>query len=200
MKHRSVRLAVLLLLGFFSLFARAGTVTEIVIEGNQKTRSEIIKQEMYLRVGDEITKDAIEQSRQAIMDLGLFQRVKILEEKEADITRLVVTVKEIKHDWYILPRIDRNADGDITLGMNLRANNFNGLNQSSKLTISHKKFDDATKDQEYRISWKFSYPRIINTQYSGFTYANVSQSGLDEEREGLEGSYDRKEFVFGIGL
>lgn len=195
-----VRLAALLLLGFCSAIAWAETVNQVVIEGNKKTRSEIIEQEMLLRVGDEISESAIEQSRQAIMDLGLFRRVEISKEQEADIIRLRVTVKEKKHDWYILPRIDRNADGDITLGMNLRANNFNGLNQSAKLTLAYKKYEDATTDELYGVSWKFSYPRIIHTPYSAYNYVSISQSVLDEERGGLEGSYDRTEYLVGIGL
>ena len=200
MKSIPARLAAWSLLCFFSLLVQAETVNQIVVEGNKQTRSEIIEQEMFLRVGDEITESAIEQSRQAIMDLGLFRRVKIVREPAEENTRLVVTVKEKKHDWYILPRIDRNADGDITLGLNWRANNLNGLNQTSRLTVSHKNFDDATQDEEYRFKWQFRYPRIINTQYSGFTYVNISQVGLDEERDGFEGSYDRKEYIFGIGL
>jgi len=200
MKRTLTRLAALLLPVFFSLIVQADVVNQITVEGNKKTRSEIIQQEMFLLVGDEITESAIEQSRQAIMDLGLFQRVEINQQQDGDKTQLVVVVKEKKHDWYILPRIDRNADGDITLGINWRANNLYGLNQTSKLTVTHKNFNEATQDEEYRLSWKYSYPRIVNTQYSGFTYINVSQVRLDEERDGLEGSYDRQEYILSIGL
>jgi len=200
MKQRFVRLMAVLASGLFTQILWADTLDQVVIEGNKKTRGEIIRQEMLLKAGDEISEQAIEQSRQAIMDLGLFKRVDIRQEQEVEITRLVVTVKEKKHDWYILPKLDRNADGDITLGMNLRANNFNGLNQSAKLTLAYKKFDDATTDELYGASWKFSYPRIVGTQYSAFNYVTVAQSVLDEERDGLEGSYDRAEYVLGFGL
>jgi outer membrane protein assembly factor BamA len=200
MKRLVVRLVALMLLGLCPFPLMAEVVGQIVVEGNKKTRPEIIEQEMLLRVGDDLSELAIEQSRQAIMDLGLFRRVEIRTERSADSTRLVVTVKEKKHDWYILPKLDRNADGDITLGMNLRANNFNGLNQSVKLTLAYKKFEDATTDELYGVSWKFAYPRIIHTPYSVLNYAGVSQSVLDEERDGLKGSYDRTESVFGISL
>ncbi len=200
MKRLVVRLVALMLLGLCPFPLMAEVVGQIVVEGNKKTRPEIIEQEMLLRVGDDLSEPAIEQSRQAIMDLGLFRRVEIRTERSADSTRLVVTVKEKKHDWYILPKLDRNADGDITLGMNLRANNFNGLNQSVKLTLAYKKFEDATTDELYGVSWKFTYPKIIHTPYSVFNYASVSQSVLDEERDGLKGSYDRTESVFGLSL
>ena len=200
MKTFVTRMTAILLSGIYPLLLWADIVNQVVIEGNKKTRSGIIEQEMLLKVGDEITQLAMDQSRQAIMDLGLFRRVKILQEQEADITRLVVTVKEKKHDWYILPRVDRNADGDISLGMNFRAQNFNGLNQTVKLTPAYKKFNDATTDELYGISWKFSYPRIVGTQYSAYNYITVAQSVLDDERDGLEGSYDRTEYLFGIGV
>ena len=200
MKCLMSRMAAMLLLGFYSLQICAQPLTQIVVEGNKKTRSEIIKQEMLLRTGDEITERLIEQSRQAIMDLGLFRRVEILQEREGDVSRLIVTVKEKKHDWYILPRIDRNADGDITLGMNLRAKNLNGLNQRAKFTLAYKKFDDATTDKLYGGSWKFDYPRIVGTRYSAYNYATIAQSVLNEERNGLEGSYDRTEYLIGLGL
>lgn len=200
MKTFVIRMTAILLSGFYPLLLWADILNQVAIEGNKKTRSEIIEQEMLLKVGDEITELAIDQSRQAIMDLGLFRRVEILQEQEADITRLIVTVKEKKHDWYILPRVDRNADGDISLGMNFRAKNFNGLNQTVKLTPAYKKFDDATTDELYGISWKFVYPRIVGTRYSAYNYVTVAQSVLDEERDGLEGSYDRTEYLFGIGI
>ncbi len=200
MKQCVVRLLAVVLTGLYSVMLCADVLDQVVVEGNKKTSSKIIKQEMLLKEGDEISELAIEQSRQAIMDLGLFKRVEISQEQDADITRLVVTVKEIKHDWYILPKLDRNAEGDISLGMNLRAKNFNGLNQTAKLTLAYKKYDDATTDELYGASWKFSYPRIVGTQYSAFNYVAVAQSVLDEERDGLEGSYDRTEYVFGIGL
>lgn len=179
---------------------QAQIISEIQVEGNTKTRREIITQEMLLKVGDKLDQKALEVSRQAIMDLGLFRKVKIVEEPLEGKFRLLVRVTEKEHDWYILPRIDRNADGDITLGVNWRANNLNGLNQSTGLTVSHKNFDDATTDEEYRIKWNFSYPRIVGTQYSGFSYINLSQASLDERRDGLEGSYDQSEYVFGLGL
>ena len=160
-KRLAIRLVALLLLGLCPMLLMAEVVDQIVIEGNKKTRDEIIKQEMLLRVGDELNEQAIENSRQAIMDLGLFGRVEFSREQDGDITRLVVTVKEKKHDWYILPKLDRNADGDITLGMNLRANNFKGLNQSVKLTLAYKKFDDATTDELYGVSWKFPIRKLL---------------------------------------
>ena len=90
-------------------------ISWIDVEGNEKTRAGVITQEMVLQVGDRYDKQAIEKSSQAIMDLGLFRRVNIVEEPDGNNVRLIVQLKEKEHSWYILPRIDRNSDGDITL-------------------------------------------------------------------------------------
>jgi outer membrane protein assembly factor BamA len=198
--RRFLLIVAAMLLGAYSMVASAQLVGEIIIEGNQKTRSGIIRQELLFSPGDRVDDPLLEQSRQAVMDLGLFRRVEIRRETEGEVTRLIVTVKEKKHDWYILPRIERNADGDITLGINWRANNLRGLNQSSKLTLVNKEYHQATKNREYRLDGRYSNPRILNTRYSGYAYFKVAQSGLDEERDGLEGSYDREESVLGVGV
>ncbi len=188
------------LLGIASLSASAERVDEIRIEGNIKTRTQIIQQEMQLINGDEITDELLDRSRQAIMDLGLFKSVEIVVGQIQGLTLVVVSVEEKKHDWYVLPRIDRNGDGDITLGLNWRESNLNGLNQTSRLTLTHKTFDDASKDEQLRASWKFIYPRIVNTQFSTFAYADITQVDIDEERKGRRGNYERQEFSVGFGM
>ena len=200
MKLFLLRVATAWLLLIFSGLAHAQLISKILVEGNDKTRAGIITQEMVQQVGDLYDKAAVEKSRQAIMDLGLFRRVNIITEPDGNNVRLIVRLKEKEHSWYILPRLDRNSDGDITLGVNWRASNLNGLNQTSRLTVSHKNYDDASIDDEYRIKWKFSYPRIVGTRNSGFMNINLSQSELDEEREGIEGSYEQNEYVFGLGM
>ena len=182
------------------LAVEAAVVDEIVIEGNKKTRTGIVRQELWLREGDEITQELIDKSRQSIMELGLFKKVDVVHREEDGINRLVVTLNEKKHDWYILPKLDRNADGDITLGINWRANNLNGLNQNSKLVIAHKKYEGATEDEQYGINWKFTYPRVVGTQFSAFTSINAEQVNLDEERDGEKGSYDRQEYSIALGV
>ena len=135
MTYKFIRLSLPLLFNFASLSCWAGMVDRIVVEGNLKTRDEIILQEMYIKPGDQLSDEKIKRSQQAIMDLGLFRKVNIEVEGEDNKHQLNVIVKEKKHDWYILPRLDRNGDGDITLGINWRENNLFGLNQSSALSF-----------------------------------------------------------------
>lgn len=197
-----LRYTFILLTCLFTYQAASAGLVKIVINGNIKTHPDIIKQEMLIVNGEQITQDSLEQSRQSIMDLGLFEHVEISSEPEQgqDGHTVFVTVKEKKHDWYVLPRIDRSGEGDIALGLNWRENNLNGLNQTSKLTVKHKKFKDSSKDEELSIGWQFIYPRIVNTKLSMFVQVEASQVGLEEERDNLTGSYEREEYLFGAGI
>jgi len=187
-------------LSLLSLQALAEVIDEVVIKGNQKTRDEIIQQEMLLRAGDDFSEEKMQETRQLIRDLGLFQEVKVSQKRVDGRNILLVELKEKKYDWYILPRLDRNADGDITLGLNWRANNLGGRNQKARLSLASKKYDAATKDQEYRISARLRYPRIMNTRFSAYAYASGTQVNLDEERNGIVGSYDRRVYNAGLGF
>lgn len=192
-----------LLIGCLALASKllfAQSLDRIIIEGNDKTRGSVILQEMSLQVGSMLSPQMIETSRQSIMDLGLFEEVKMVASKEKGQTVLHITVDEKDHDWYILPRLDRNGDGDVGIGVNWRVSNLNGLNQKSKLTILHKKFNDATKDEEVRLSYEFYYPRIVGTQWSTFASLGYLQVGLDETRGDEQGNFDREVVELGLGV
>lgn len=195
---RHLLLAMTLSLFFSQVFAEA--IDEVVIEGNLKTRSGIIQQEMLLRAGDEFSTEKMQESRQNILDLGLFSEVELSKKSVDGRTILQVRIKEKKHDWFILPRLDRNVEGDITLGLNWRANNLGGRNIKARLSLSHKNYDSAIKDKEYRIGGRLRYPRIMNTRFSAYGYASGTEVNLDEERNGIVGSYDRRVYNAGIGM
>jgi len=190
----------MMLISPLSLSEPVQIIDEIRVLGAPKTRPEVLIQEMLLQVGDGYSEQLMQDSKQLIMDLGLFNRVDISKQEEHGRTILLLTVSEKKHDWYILPRVDRNSDGDITLGANWRAQNMNGLNQKLRVTVVHKNYEGATKDKEYRISAKLDYPRIIHTRLSAFGYLTATQVNLDEVREGLQGQYDRQEYSIGLSI
>ncbi len=174
----------------------ASPINHIEIQGNTKTVNSIILQELLFTPGESPTKQELAISQQAIMDLGLFEFVKFEHEGQT----LTITLKEKKHDWYILPRINRNGDGDITLGAAWQANNLNGRNQKMKLTLLHKEFEEASKDKEIQLGWRYSYPRIAGTPFSASVYSKLLNVGLDESRGNLSGRYERDHFAAGFRI
>ena len=141
----------------------ARTISEIRFAGNKTTRPEIFLQEMQVKVGDPVDAALIEQSRQAIMDLGLFKSVRTYLSEEGDRTILLISVKE---KYYILPipKLNRDADNKFTLGAQLRLDNLAGLNQRLRLTYEAEKVDSADSNST-TSRLEYSYPRLRGSPY-----------------------------------
>jgi outer membrane protein assembly factor BamA len=140
------------------------TIVEIVIKGNDTTRQEIILQEMVIGIGDYPLPKAMDESRQAIRDLGLFKSVKLYTEQLPSGSRLIIEVKE---KLYLLPvpRLKRNADGDVKYGAQLRWNNVSGLNQTLKITAEKTEYGDETLQDKETFRIEYVYPRFNQTIY-----------------------------------
>lgn len=165
-------------------------VEQIEFIGNEKTQNETLLQELTFGIGDEITHHDLAQSTQAILNLSLFSNAAI-EFKSAFDNTVLVTVKEKRYN-FILPRLSRNGDGDITLGATWRSDNLNGLNQSSKLTAAYKEYQSTEEDNAVYAQWEFDYPRIINTRYSFNSDIAYEYTSLEETLNGETGTYNRK--------
>lgn len=159
-------------------------LAEIRFVGNEVTRPEILLQEMSIHVGDVVDLARIEESRQAMMDLGLFKRVdaEVLPGEAGPI--LQFTVAE-KHYVLPVPRLNRNADGDISYGVQLRLDNLGGLNQRLRATFEHENPADGDEDRQ-ELRAEYHYARVAGTPYSlDISAANVRQE-LVVETGGVE--------------
>ena len=166
-------------------------ITEIRFVGNRHTRAQTMLQEMVVAPGDPVNTNRIERSRQAIMDLGLFQSVesrlipappggKILE----------IELKE-KHYTLVLPILNRNADGDITWGGQVIMDNVAGRNQSLRLRYKDKDQSEGDIDREQSFSFEFEYPRIGGGPYSARIALEHENADLDAEERGMSGRYEK---------
>ncbi|MHB1950817.1 MAG: BamA/TamA family outer membrane protein [Acidiferrobacteraceae bacterium] len=144
--------------------------------GNKVTRPSVMLQEMTIHVGDPVSRRKIAASRQAIMNLGLFRsvRTKLLPAPNGKI--LQVSVRE---KYYILPlpRLSRNADGDISYGGAVTLDNFLGLNQHVNLVYQRTIPNGLNTTTIHSWSLDYQYPRIVGTNYG------VSVSGGSQRDE-----------------
>ena len=155
--------------------AQEVTVSAIEIQRNEKTLDITILQERSYRAGGTATQEALDRTSQAIKDLGLFQAVNSTVTSNDDSSvSVLITLKEKRYN-FILPKLNRNGDGDITTGIVWRTDNLFGRNQQSKFTVAYRKFDDSDEEDETQIKWEFKYPRIPGTPYS------LGVTLLDEE-------------------
>lgn len=195
-------LAVVLLLFTAAVQAAGGEVYlgAIRFEGNDRTQEQIMLQEMRIRPGRWVTHADIEAARQAVMDLGLFQRVTSRLEEGEEGQILVITVKE---KFYLLPMPILDGDPqtqDVNYGLELRADNLLGLNQRLRLIAEHEDSTSAVtpKRDAYRVA--YHYPRLLGTPYTfDIDTRLVRENHNAEDEDGdIVGRYDRD--VVGVSI
>jgi len=165
-------------------------VDEIRFIGNKTTKPKIMLQEMIIAVGDPVNARLIEKSRQYIMNLKLFITVKAEMIAEDFKNILLITVDE---KFYILPlpRVNRNSDGDIKAGGEVRWDNIMGLNQRLKVSWDRTRAakDDINDRDKSKID--YTYPRMfgtpftfnINTQRKTTNVEDITDAGGNVEAE-----------------
>jgi len=172
-------------------FASLDTVKDIQISGNKKTKESIILQEVFFGEGDGANEELILKSVQSIKDLGLFESVTHETTRDQQGNLIVrFDVKE-KSFNFILPKLNRNGEGDITTGIVWRSENLFGRNQQSKLTLAHRTFEDTDEEKEVQIKWRYRYPRISGGPYSLSINAVTEDTRLEETVGMNTGEFDR---------
>lgn len=164
--------------------ASAPLIGAIRFEGNHVTRASVLRQQLLIRVGEPLVPSRVAASRQAIMNLGLFVRVNDrVEPLSNGRVAVIFAVKEKTYTW-ALPRLGRNADGDISYGGQLEFDNLFGLDQRLKLIVEQKQIaGGGTADQQ---SIEYSTPRLPGTAY-GFS-TNLTHTQQLEQIEAANGS------------
>ncbi|NKB64940.1 MAG: BamA/TamA family outer membrane protein [Gammaproteobacteria bacterium] len=167
-----------------------GNVDEIEITGNNKTQPVAILQELLFKPGDTLTEKLMQDSEQAVKNMGLFKEVELLPLRRDGKLIVKISVEE-KRFTFVLPKLARSGDGDITTGIVWRSDNVFGLNQRSKFTLAYKKFKDTEEKDETEVKWEYHYPRISNTPYSFKMNIGREQTSLEETIDGQSGNYER---------
>ena len=171
-------------------------VTEILIEGNKKTKERIILREITIQPGDTLywgnLKAGMEQSQNNVMNLGLFNFVDI-KPLQTDNEHVIVLVSVVER-WYIYPvpileiaQTNFNTWWEtkefrwLNYGVYLSHNNFRGRNENLKVTI---RFGYTKK-----FSASYSIPNVNQKQtlslyFSGGFFENqeIAYNTSDNER------------------
>lgn len=184
---RFVQLSVLAFFSLLPLLAAFGQqeyviVRNIEVDGNKKTRRNIITREMTFVKGDTILledlADQLEQNRQRIMNTSLFVWVKAnvrnwnLDTKQADIS---ITVQEL---WYIFPiPIFELADRNLTVWWDKYNHSFRRVNYGAR--FDHKNFSGRADQVKVVIQGGFTHKYEVAYRSP---YINKAQTlGLSSE-------------------
>lgn len=139
-----------------------GSVHELVFVGNDETSEVLLRDEIGLQEGDVYSSDRLAEARQALMDLGLFRKVDASAEQLDGGVRLTFEVYE-KYYLLPLPRLSRNAEGDISLGGQLRFDNLFGLNHQFKITLERERENEGRGRETDKLRFDYGVQRIVGT-------------------------------------
>ena len=164
----------------------AGTIGQIIIEGNKVTRRKVILREISIREGDLISVDSlarlIEETKLRLLNLQLFNEVD--QHTVVDSSGIITWYISVKERWYIIPSVtiqyaDRNFNTwfvkenhdlrRVTGGLTLTDKNFRGNLETLAVTAQ----DGYT--QGLGISYLRPYANEGQTRGFGFLL-NASQS------------------------
>ena len=141
------------------LATSSSVIARIEFFGNRVTQPQILLQEMVVKEGDIADPARIEQSRQAIMDLGLFISVHANVEPSDNGVVLRIVVKE-KHYILPVPKLNRDDDNNISLGAELSFDNLAGLNQKLKLRYESEDAQGVSGGKVTTSLLSYNYPRV----------------------------------------
>lgn len=156
--------------GVPSIASRGELIQAIEFHGDKVTRHQILLQEMLVQVGDVADPVLIEQSRQAIMNLGLFTSVVATTERRED---GVILHFHLKEKYYILPvpKLNRDDYNNISYGAEISADNLFGLNQQLKLRYEADNATTVTEGEITNYLLAYAYPRVLGSAWSLATEA-----------------------------
>jgi len=178
------------------VLAQSDIISDIQFKGNKVTRDSILLQEIVIKPGDAIVASELEQSRQYIMNLGLFKSVDV---NVSETGVVVFTVSE-KSYWLLLPRFSHDSETNrITPGAKLTLSNIAGLNQRLSFTYSQEDAVDADHGKQDELSIGFAYPKVSGTAYNLEAAVNIKHAPLQFFEAGIPVSeYNKDEYIFSL--
>ncbi len=184
---RAWLLSLVALVGGLAEAAPWPAVTGVSVEGNRVTREHVILREMALAPGDPADPARIEDSRQAILDLGLFREVAIETVPQPHGVALRIVLDERRFVLPI-PRIETSSDRDVSYGGQLRWSNVGGRDHSLHLTLERGRFpEDRLREREEGGRISYSAPYFMGSDYR----VSASVERIERQTPSPDGGYDQ---------
>ncbi len=154
-------------------------ISQIRVFGNESTQTRFVLKWANLSPGDILTRDTLRQARQNILDTALFKRANLNTFADGEHIGIDIELEE-KHFTLLLPRLDRNSNGDVKSGLKLRMHNIGGANQTLNMLVEQTELSNGDDDQKYRIEYKlpqYSKPYYFKWRLSQST-RNTTEDGF----------------------
>lgn len=154
-------------------------LAQIEVEGNIKTQTRWVLKWANISVGDTVDQSKLNQAKQNIFDTELFKEVILRTELRQSKPTLIIKLEE-KIYTLLLPRFNRNGDGDLKLGINLKLFNINGTDQTLNLLAEKSELNNGDDGRRYRFSYdlpKYDRPYQYHIGFSD-SVTNKLKSGF----------------------
>ena len=171
-------------------------VAAIRFTGNDTTRESVLRREMTIAPGDPADPAELANSRQAILDLGLFRSVDLSTEPAEGGVVVVVAVDE---KWYVLPipRADASSDGDYGYGVQLRWSNVLGRNHTLNAYAEQSEYEEERdREDERRLRVSYAAPYVFGSRYELRSRLEYLERGaLDPQQRPYDETFRRAELL-----
>ncbi|MCK5457921.1 MAG: hypothetical protein KAI45_12405 [Melioribacteraceae bacterium] len=121
----------------FSSESKFVKADSIEISGNKRTKEYVILRELTFAPGDSVNSEVLEFNKNRIFSLGIFTRVDLNIEQQANLNKIVITVQE---SWYIFPvpfiNVPEKTFKRVSYGIRFVYMNFRGRNETLRATLS----------------------------------------------------------------
>ena len=175
-------------------------ITEITYEGNDRTQPRILDRVLEVRVGEPLDPDAVERSRQAILDLNLFKSVTVRTEDDGTGGARLVFVLDEKRYWIAFPRIGTNSQGDVALGVHSRFNNLFGLDHTLVANYDQRDFSDDDLGTSDELRLRYRIPGIGDSRFDlRFSADLIALDRVERDAPGVQtATYDEGTESFSV--
>ena len=134
-----------------SLFGRP--VSDVEVLGNKKTQARFVILWSRIKIGQPLDQSMLDRARQLVMNKELFKQVTVNAVGDGEKVKVVITLVE-KHYTLVLPRLSRNSDGDIKVGLRLTMDNLNGADQSLRTLVETGETSTGQKSSRYLVDYR----------------------------------------------
>lgn len=154
-------------------------VDQILVSGNERTQERYILKWMAIRPGQPLTMQALTEADQALRDTDLFREIRFEAERFEDGVLTLRVILEERRFSLLLPRISRNAEGDVSAGFRLRMYNLQGADRSLDILIEQEEENSGDDSEQFRLRYNlplYAKPYELRWQLGH----RIKNTGIDD--------------------
>jgi outer membrane protein insertion porin family len=188
--------------GVLTIFINEGMLEDIIVKGNEKTKTHVITREIKLKIGEPFNAKDAKRSLEKLNNLGFFEDVnmKLNPGREPNAVVAEVDVKEQKTGTFTIGGGYSQSDG-MTAIIGLGDSNFNGTGNKVNVNFQHGYSSIAGTGWDLNFTNPYIDKKGTSLSVDVFNSVNeISDYGLNGDNTTLRSTYYRRSRGFNITL